>query len=364
MKLNINASYHISQQAIKTDSYINITYAPAYKIRFEITDKTKDKCSTHGPRTGLVHQGEIVKITKGPRHGSEDGSKDNGKPNCRKNEKSSFLIFASGLAALSLIACAKGPVGSDSQADGQYFRSGIIGGEDSTGSEGYAKTVAGLVNVTQGSLCTASILSDSILVTAAHCVDGAAPSDLRVIFGTNFKGTDRKVQPVVSMIESSIYPIHGNDEKDNGDIAVVRFSGGLPAGFHPATLLTDANALKNGAVVLLAGYGISDGVAHTGAGTLRSVEVTIQDSQYSKSELLLDQTHGKGACHGDSGGPAYVKVGEKWMLFGVTSRGVNDPRNDCSVSAAYTSIPFYMTWVKKTAAKLMKANSPARIAFR
>lgn len=40
----------------------------------------------------------------------------------------------------------------------------------------------------------------------------------------------------------------------------------------------------------------------------------------NESELLFDQRHGQAACHGDSGGPAYLKVGEDYYLFEVLSR--------------------------------------------
>ncbi|MES2965567.1 MAG: trypsin-like serine protease, partial [Bdellovibrionota bacterium] len=110
----------------------------------------------------------------------------------------------------------------------------------------------------------------------------------------------------------------------------------------------------------LSGYGNSNGKAGTGAGKLRWVETTIKKADYTKSEILVEQSKGKGACHGDSGGPAYVKVDGTLVLIGVTSRGVDDANNDCSVSAAYTSIPFYSAWIKRTSTALNKAaKTPA-----
>jgi hypothetical protein len=139
---------------------------------------------------------------------------------------------------------------------------------------------------------------------------------------------------------------------------LVKFVGGLPAGFKAAKLLTDLTALKYGGDVMLAGYGISDGAAHTGAAILRSVVTQIKTAAFSKTEVLMDQTHGKGACHGDSGGPAYDTINGEQLLFGVTSRGVDDPSNDCTRFSAYTAIPAYAAWVKSTMTALNGSDVP------
>ena len=219
------------------------------------------------------------------------------------------------LSVLSLVAAALVGCGKSTQPaiNGQP-NTGIIGGVDSVGTEDYAKTIVMLYNAAEGSLCTASIVSDQNLVTAAHCVDGPA-TNLRIIFGTDLANKETRIVRSIDSYETSpVYAFRSSEELNTGDIAVVKFSGGLPAGFKAAQILTSGNALQTGATVMLAGYGISDGVSHAGAGKLRSAEVTILNGQYSESEVLLDQTKGKGACHGDSGGPAYINVGGQWML--------------------------------------------------
>jgi len=257
-------------------------------------------------------------------------------------------------ALAGLVGCSNSPNAiSNLHPDGQ-----IIGGTEATGNEDFAKTIVALYDVTEGSLCTASILSETILVTAAHCV-GGSPADLRVVFGLDLESKNIIVRPVEAYQVSPVWPVRQEQEFNTGDIAIVKFRGGLAPGFTAATLLSDINLLKDGQTTLLSGYGISDGVAHTGAGRLRFVETTVKQVNFTKSEVLIDQTKGKGACHGDSGGPAYVEVNGKKLLWGVTSRGVNDPKNDCSVAAAYTSIPFYAAWIERTAKALNSSNAPA-----
>ena len=258
-------------------------------------------------------------------------------------------MLALSAALLGFAACAPNKGGSlKSSAD---LNAGIIGGTDATGSEDFAKTVVLLYDKEAGAICTASIISDKLLLTAAHCV-ASAPTSLYVVFGTNIESTDIIVRRAVTAVTTPAWATRAAQELNNGDMAMVGFVGGLPEGYKPAEMLSDLSVLKDGATVTLAGYGTSDGVAGTGAGKLRYVDTTIQAVGYSESEILMEQSKGFGACHGDSGGPAYVEVNGKRLVIGVTSRGVNDPENHCGVSSAYTSIPFYTEWIKKSAITL------------
>src|SRR5262249_22116808 len=55
--------------------------------------------------------------------------------------------------------------------------------------------------------------------------------------------------------------------------------------------------------------------------------------------------HGKDACHGDSGGPAYVVRSDGQLLLGgITSRGP-DP---CGQFGIYTRVPEHMDWIRAT----------------
>jgi secreted trypsin-like serine protease len=223
----------------------------------------------------------------------------------------------------------------------------IIGGTDATGQEDFAKSVAALYNTAEGSWCSASILSDTVLVTAAHCVDGKA-TDLVAIFNVDARDAKLIVRRAQKTVVSEKWAANQDRDVDTGDIALVKFAGGLPPGYQPAKLLQDASALKDGADAILAGYGINDGAKHVGGQRLRFVATQIKNAAFAPTEIELDQTGGKGACHGDSGGPAYIRVDGELLLFGVTSRGIDDPNNDCSRYSAFTLIPAYLKWIEKT----------------
>lgn len=268
-------------------------------------------------------------------------------------------------AAAVLSACGQSPVNMNAVP----LDTGIVGGQDATGTEPFSKHIVGLYDKKIGAICTASILSETIVVTAAHCVE-SEPAALVVVFGTDFNSQNIVIQPVEDYQVSPIWAFRQNQELNSGDIALVKFAGGLPTGYTPAHFLTDAKKMTNNMDVLLAGFGASKVVKaldpksgqmvadHQDAGKLRFVTTTMKNATYSKSEFLTESSKGKSACHGDSGGPAYVEVDGEQVLVGVTSRSVGDDEDMCNVSAAYTSIPFYSSWIVSTS-KALNAAKPA-----
>lgn len=267
------------------------------------------------------------------------------------------------LSLLTLIAC--GQQNATLKAGDQ--NSHIIGGKAVPANSAVAHTTVAIFDVERSALCTGSLLTKNIVVTAAHCVQGGDPANYRIVFSTDLYAKNPEVRKVVAMTYNEKWDkadTASDDAKDLGDIGVIMFDGDLPKGYHPAKLLTDSSVITNGADVTLAGYGYTDGTAKNGEGTLRYTTVGVQDASFSPTEVELDQSQGKGACHGDSGGPAYIKgKNGKLALFGLTSRGENDPKDDCSVSSVYTNILSYQDWLKEAVASLQsKANAVHLVA--
>lgn len=272
------------------------------------------------------------------------------------------VAFALASAALATSACGQAPTASSTTSLGG-FETGIIGGTEITGTEPYAPHVVGIYDASMGAICTGSILSPSIIVTAAHCVESGA-SSLRIVFGNDFNSRSIVVRAVDAYQVSPLWPFRQNTALNTGDIALIKFSGGLPAGYKAIKFLTDSSKLSDGMTVTLAGFGASEVVRvrdprsgalasdHQGSGKLRYVDTTISSASFTKSEFITDSKKGRGACHGDSGGPAFVTVDGEMVVTGVTSRSVDDPEDTCAVGAAYTSIPFYAKWIVQTANQL------------
>jgi secreted trypsin-like serine protease len=243
--------------------------------------------------------------------------------------------------------------------DGELF---IIRGMTVEPADPIASTTVAVVNESHGdvALCTGSIVAPDLVVTAGHCV-GPDRAAMRLFFKTDLRQAGGKEVPVAGYVRPKGYG-HMTSEEDMNDIALIRFEGGLPPGYRPAELLRDEALLKNGEKVTLAGFGVSNGRIHgdgssAGAGVLRKVDVTIAQAAYGRTEVVMDQTHGHGACHGDSGGPAFLKRGREYLLFGVTSRGSSGGRDDCSGASIYTSILAHARFLREAAGGLRAGRS-------
>lgn len=222
----------------------------------------------------------------------------------------------------------------------------IVGGEIVTAADPIAKsTVALEISVPEGTaLCTGSIIADDLIVTAAHCVQ-AHGTGMRILFGlkSNSSAITRKASDARVPQE---YQGENSTGIDQYDIGLVRFPGGLPAGYVAAQVLPESIALADNESVTLSGYGITDGSTHAGSGTLRKTDVKIKIANYGRTEVLLDQSKGHGACHGDSGGPAVVKANGNLYVWGVTNRGApDDAPDDCLHEAVYTKINAHTAWL-------------------
>lgn len=278
---------------------------------------------------------------------------------------------------------------------------GIIGGQEMPKSFAMENGIVGIIDISSGGICTGSLLPNNLILTAAHCVSD--PKKALIIFDENMQKIiqhliDRTSPEVVqetvrlvdvgrtnakyaqTMQEMNDYAdkaLNGRkfedlaqeertqilekvfSIKDHGDIALLHFTGTTPQGYKPATVATlkESGLLTNGTDTTLSGYGLNNGVENTGSEILRSVEgIKVSDNKFSQTEIQLDQRQGKGACRGDSGGPAFVKVDGKLKLWGVTSRGDKDPNNDCSQFVIYTHINAWQTWIKMTSEELLNQS--------
>ncbi len=294
------------------------------------------------------------------------------------------LVFAA--AALTLTACSAPKSNSVVLTPSDS----IIGGEDVVAGSEINTSIVGIYDHKIGAICTASLLPDNVVLTAAHCL-GDDPSKMFIVFAADmFKILESQDETVVrnavrQVTSFKAHPfwnplVEGTSKQwEWNDIALIKFKGNVPAGYKPATFLADAKALSTGNTVTLAGYGVSQvkinkvdpktiedldkaieegdvmcspnkvncvRMESSGDGVLRSVEVKI--AQNMPTEVVVDQRRGKGSCSGDSGGPAYVVKDDKFYLWGITSRG----DASCDVNGIYTNALTYLDWIAKASANM------------
>jgi len=209
-------------------------------------------------------------------------------------------------------------------------------------------------------ICTGSLIDTDIVLTAAHCLGEDGLAQVVVVFRNSVSSTG----PVVKVSDRRRYSDFLDraqaGDKDWHDLALVKLASAAPAGYSPAKMLPKASDLKTGGMVTLAGYGINVPVSNPnstdndGAGVLRRVDQTVLNNAYGQTEFTVSLANGKGACHGDSGGPAYVTENGQLYLTGVASRLTEKDRvannsdvNDfsCSVEMVYTNVLAQNAWI-------------------
>jgi secreted trypsin-like serine protease len=170
---------------------------------------------------------------------------------------------------------------------------------------------------------------------------------------------------------------NSNDKKVWNDIALLRLSADAPSDiqFAKLPLKSDVFKIDSKSKLMLAGFGISTAIVNktvknpaTGklevipvtekvnsSGVLRKIEnIPVLSVTADNKEILLNQSNSKGACHGDSGGPAYLKIADGSLLqVGVTSRGT-DKLGNCNKQAIYTDVVGHFDWIEATVTALLK----------
>jgi hypothetical protein len=175
------------------------------------------------------------------------------------------------------------------------------------------------------------------VVTAAHCLAGAAPADVAVAFGPS-EGAWQVVLPVDSVVVHPGYNPNFTTTRPS-DIAYVDLAA-APPGVDPIPANGASLGGRQGESWLFMGYGVDHKewlkragkgpYDWAGAGTKRSVLIpiaTISDARGEFDYYAYDsgQTEAANTCYGDSGGPALaVDAAGVESVVGVTSRGSSD----------------------------------------
>lgn len=198
----------------------------------------------------------------------------------------------------------------------------IIGGEEAD-IEDYPFTVR-LIQGDGFGFCGGTLAAPDKVVTAAHCVEGAAPEDQKVVSGRTVMSTDEGTVSDVTNVW--VHPSYGSDGS-NYDVAVLTLA--APVEQAPAELAPkDDPAYAPGTESTILGWGNtseggeqSDHLMKVAVPITTDEECTTAYGEEYKAEGMVCAglpEGGKDSCQGDSGGPLVLNG----RLFGVVSWGV------------------------------------------
>jgi MYXO-CTERM domain-containing protein len=240
--------------------------------------------------------------------------------------------FALALALCpGLIACDAAPDSRGASAPIAVEQSAILGGVPDT-TDGAVMALIHQQGTTMSSACTGTVIAKSgasgILLTAGHCVVAnngtavtlplklAAASDIFVLPGNDWQNALNAHQ-YFNAAQVAVHPSYDGSVNSTFDMALVRFVGATASMPVIPALTAAEDTLAVGSTFTLVGYGETD--MNKENTQRRKVDRTVET--ISERQFLYNQKDLKGACSGDSGGPALLTTPNGVRVAGVTSYG-------------------------------------------
>jgi hypothetical protein len=212
---------------------------------------------------------------------------------------------------LLLVACQRAPAGEGGNLETERWP--IVGGQAD-----YGHPAVGIVQ-SEGTICTGTLISPRIVVTAAHCMaPGYSPKWFHL--GSDLSSPDESFA-----VEKAIpHPQYGDMILDGAevaihDIAILVLDG--PAGVAPMKVRTSSLAGLEGASITFVGFGKTDAEDDESSGSKMKVQTTIGAVEAQGFWNYTQPSNPKNTCGGDSGGPALLVEAGAEQIVGLVSSG-------------------------------------------
>ena len=249
------------------------------------------------------------------------------------------------------------------------FQSIVVGGVD-VDIEEYPWQIALSSSPNGGGFCGGSIIADSWVLTAAHCVNGVSPNNLFIRGGTSSSfasgGGSYSVKQII------VHPSYNNPVSMAYDFALVEIDDQFIFSEQVAKidLINQAELLAGaespGVRSTITGWGTTSSggslasvlqmavasIVSNAVACGSAVDANGDSGDYSCSSLhasmicagdLIDG--GEDACQGDSGGPLAVRspIDNRWLLIGVTSWGYGCA--DVNYPGVWSRVSSVIDWI-------------------
>lgn len=240
----------------------------------------------------------------------------------------------------------------------------IVGGNDAT--EGEWPWQVDIQTAQDGHVCGGSIITDSWILSAAHCFPNPHDVGAYFIYAGRYQLNNFNPHESVHRVRRVVIPSDYVEPHMGKDIALVQLSSQLTwsAFVSPICLPESRTLFPADMQCYVTGWGnIRKDVPLQGVGTLQEVQVPIISQascqqmyflQTTEKVTILDdmicagfQQGGKDSCQGDSGGPLVCQMlNGTWVQAGVVSFGLG-----CAAAnqpGVYTRVTTYVDFIRNT----------------
>ena len=210
--------------------------------------------------------------------------------------------------------------------------------------------------------CGGAVVSDKHIITAAHCTDGASPSDINILVGDTTLALNNETMSFVIPVKTIIQHPDYNSATIANDISILELDTTLDLSAYPnikPICLPAQDKLFAGTTATVSGWGtVGDGNGNSGGhlnSHLHEVAVSVfgdGNCGSMNSAMTADMMcaglmeGGKDACQGDSGGPLFTADsdnGGAQTLIGVVSWGFGCAAQDSL--GIYAEVSHFRNWI-------------------
>lgn len=233
--------------------------------------------------------------------------------------------------------------------------------------------------------CAASLISEVVLITAAHCVWNVEASSIRIALGASkiqFNDSGGSMIRRYAARQVVPHPLYLDRDGNYGsDLALIEIDEvvRLSDFFHPVCLdwlLDDiASNLRDQSVGLVVGLGINEHLIYSDnlrVATMPVVENMKCTDSYSKdfrkyitfTTFCAGWANGTSVCNGDSGAGLIfpmVKRPDRWCLQGIVSLSPRRPSTafcDPHQYSIFTKVGIYVKWIRQVLDRIHEHHTP------